>query len=177
MAAAQKGTTDMTQNGEATTELLVLDPRRDGWAALVAEAGPGTAVLVLDARRDGLTEVLEMLRGRPAFRRIRIADAGGPGRLLLGSLTLDMPAMAAREAELATLGEALAPDGVLLLSGGGGDSSAAGGRFAAALARLMGRDVVTARDWMPRGIEALAGMPAAFMTDAVTPATWRAGPA
>jgi hypothetical protein len=141
MPAAQKGTTDMTQNGEETMELLVLDQRRDDWTTLVAEAGGGTAVLLLDRQRDGLREVLEVTQGRAGLARIRIADAGSPGRLSLGGLVLDMPALAAREAELAQLGDRIAPGGVLELCGGGGGASAAAGRFVAALARLLGRDV------------------------------------
>jgi hypothetical protein len=148
----------MTQNGDDTMELLVLDPRRDNWAAMVATAGDNTTVLLLDRQRDGLTEVLDTMRGRQPFRRIRIADAGSPGRLCLGRLVLDMPMMAVREAELAQLGQRIAPGGVLELCGGGGGASAAGGRFTAALARLLGRDVTTPQAsaaWMPSGIGAL----------------------
>ena len=165
MPTAQKGTTDMTQNGEETMELLVLDPRRDDWPALVAEAGAETMVLLLDCRRDGLREMLDATQGRPGFARIRIADAGGPGRLCLGALVLDMPALAARKEDLARLGQRLAPGGVLHLCGGGGGASAAGGRFAAALARLMGRDVTVPRAaWMPGSIGAL--VPAALVAGA-----------
>ena len=156
MPAAQKGTTDMTRNGDETMELLVLDPRRHDWTAMVAEAGADTMVLLLDRQRDGLNEILDATRGHPGFTRIRIADAGSPGRLCLGGLVLDMPAMAVREAELAQLGGRIAPGGVLQLCGGGGGASAAGGRFTAALARLLGRDVTAPpAAWMPAGIGAL----------------------
>ena len=155
MPAAQKGTTDMTQNGDEMTELLVLDPRRGDWPAMVASAGPGTSILLLDRQRDGLAEMLDATQGRPQpFSRIRIADAGGPGRLCLGTLVLDTPTLALREAELARLGERIAPGGVLQLCGGG--LSAAEGRFSAALSRVLGRDVTTPQTlWMPRSIDAL----------------------
>ena len=164
----------MTQNADDMTVLLALDPRLSGWGAEVAAAGEAT-VLVLDPARDGLAQVLEVLRERGPFGSVRVPDAGGAGRLALGTTVLDIPGLAERGAELAALGEGIEPDGTLVLGGGAGGASAVAGRFLAALARVIGRDVVGGlpaiagaalaegrmRDWQPGNIATLPGMPAA----------------
>jgi hypothetical protein len=174
MRGIQKGSLPMTQNADDMTVLLVLDPRLPGWGAEVAAAGEAT-VLVLDPARDGLAQVLEVLRERGPFGSVRVPDAGGAGRLALGTTVLDIPGLAERGAELAALGEGIEPDGTLVLGGGAGGASAVAGRFLAALARVIGRDVVGGlpaiagaalaggrmRDWQPGNIATLPGMPAA----------------
>lgn len=134
----------MSQNADRPTQLLVLDPRLEGWPALLAAAGPGVAVLVLDPARDGLAQVAEVAEELAPLSAIHVAGSGAPGHLRLGSIVLDAESLAGRAAELSHLGGAIAPGGVLLLRDHGAATSAAGGRFVAALSRALARDVEAA---------------------------------
>jgi hypothetical protein len=132
----------MSQN----TQLLVLDPRLEGWAGLLAGAQPGVAVLVLDPRRDGLVQLAEVAEEFGPLQAIHIADHGAAGQLRLGSLVLDADALEARAGDLAQLGHGIAPGGALLLWGCEIGAGAVGGRFVAALSRALGRDVAASDD-------------------------------
>jgi hypothetical protein len=136
----------MQKPAETSTQLLVLDPRLEGWPSLLAAAEPGVAVLVLDAARDGLTQVAEVATELGPLAAIHIADHGAPGRLRLGNMTLDVDALAGRAAELAQLGDGIAPGGALLLWGCEIGQGALGGRFVAALSRTLARDVAASDD-------------------------------
>lgn len=145
----------MTQNGKAaamqkpaenSTQLLVLDPRLEGWASLLAAAEPGVAVLMLDTARDGLVQIADVAGELGPLAAIHIADHGAPGRLRLGSVTLEMDTLADRAADLARLGNGLAPGGALLLWGCEIGQGAVGGRFVAALSRALARDVAASDD-------------------------------
>jgi hypothetical protein len=142
MKKTQNGMNIMSQN----KQLLVLDPRLEGWASLLANAEPGVAVLVLDPRRDGLTQLAEVAEELGPLQTIHVADHGAPGRLRLGSLVLEADALAERARELARLGGGLAPGGALLLWGCEIGAGAVGARFVAALSRAMGRDVAASDD-------------------------------
>ncbi|MBC9176222.1 DUF4347 domain-containing protein [Pseudoroseomonas ludipueritiae] len=132
----------MSQN----TQLLVLDPRLEGWANLLTATEPGVAVLVLDPKRDGLTQLAEVAEELGPLQAIHIADHGAPGRLRLGSLMLDAEALATRGEDLARLRGGMAPGGALLLWGCEIGAGALGARFVAALSRALGRDVAASDD-------------------------------
>jgi hypothetical protein len=142
MTKTQNGMPIMSQN----TQLLVLDPRLEGWANLLAAAEPGVAVLVLDPKQDGLTQLAEVAEELGPLQAIHIADHGAPGRLRLGSLVLEADALPGRAADLARLREGMAPGGALLLWGCEIGAGALGARFVAALSRALGRDVAASDD-------------------------------
>jgi hypothetical protein len=147
MSATQNGkAAAMQKSAETPTQLLVLDPRLEGWPALLAGTEPGVAVLVLDAARDGLTQIAEVATEIGPLAAIHIADHGAPGRLRLGSVMLEMDALGDRAAELAQLGNGIAPGGALLLWGCEIGQGAVGGRFVAALSRALARDVAASDD-------------------------------
>ncbi|MBO1076461.1 DUF4347 domain-containing protein [Roseomonas marmotae] len=142
MQGTQKGENIMSRN----TQLLVLDPRLEGWGRLLAGAQPGVAVLVLDPKRDGLTQLAEVAEEFGPLQAIHIADRGEPGRLRLGSLILDPESLAGRAAELARVGHGIVPGGALLLWGCEIGAGAVGARLVAALSRAVGRDVAASDD-------------------------------
>jgi hypothetical protein len=177
----------MTQNGMAVmshnTQLLVLDPRLEGWAGLLAGAEPGVAVLVLDPRRDGLCQLAEVAGEIGPLQAIHIADHGAPGRLRLGSLVLEEQALASRAEDLARLRNGMAPGGALLLWGCEIGAGAVGARFVAALSRALGRDVAASDDRTgPRrlggdwDLEVVSGLVRASPTHAVAAAALEAHP-
>jgi hypothetical protein len=176
-----------TQNGMAimshTTQLLVLDPRLEGWAGLLAGAEPGVAVLVLDPRRDGLCQLAEVAEELGPLNAIHIADHGAPGRLRLGSLVLEEEALASRAADLTRLRNGIAPGGALLLWGCEIGAGAVGARFVAALSRALGRDIAASDnrtgprrlggDW---DLEVVSGLVRANPTHAVAASALEAHP-
>lgn len=179
MTKTQNGMPIMSQN----TQLLVLDPRLEGWAGLLANAEPGVAVLVLDPKRDGLTQLAEVAEELRPLQAIHIADHGAPGRLRLGSLVLEADALAGRTADLARLRDGMAPGGALLLWGCEIGAGAVGARFVAALSRALGRDVAASDDRTgPRRLggdwelEVVSGLVQASPAQAVAPTALEAHP-
>jgi hypothetical protein len=147
MTRTQKGgAIAMPTDAQAPNQLLVLDPRLEGWPSLLAHAEQGVAVLVLDPNMDGLAQIADVAAELGPLSAIHIADHGAPGRLRLGACILDMDTLADRVADLRKLGDGLAPGGALLLWGCEIGQGATGGRFVAALSRLLARDVAASDD-------------------------------
>jgi large repetitive protein len=74
---------------------------------LLASLPPEADVHLLDPEVDGLAQILAALEGRTGLGAIQVVTHGAPGRVDLGSLTLDGAALEARAEDLAALGEHL----------------------------------------------------------------------
>ncbi len=132
----------MQKTANAAVQLLVLDPRVEGWPKLLVEAGSDTAVLVLDPTQDGLTQIIDVAHEIGDLTAIHIAGLATPGCLWLGRAVLDSETLPRRAQDLVRLGAGMAPGGMLLLRGEQIGQGAIGARFIAALGRAVGRDVV-----------------------------------
>jgi hypothetical protein len=141
MRPTKNGKSMMPQNAEGFVQLLVLDPRCVGWAALLADAEPGMAVLVLDPGRDGLTQIAEVADEIGPLSAIHIAGQEISGQLQLGCAVLDAACLRDRQQELTRLGHSIAAGGALLLGGQAVGAGTAGARFLAELSHALARDV------------------------------------
>ncbi|TWA58061.1 hemolysin type calcium-binding protein [Azospirillum baldaniorum] len=126
-------------------EVVFIDTGLADWQTLVAGVAAGIDVVLLDGAADGLAQMAAWAAGKEGYDAIHVLSHGAEGQLRLGTLVLDIAAVAARSAELAALGGALADGGDLLLYGcdvAGGNGAA----FVAALATATGADVAASID-------------------------------
>lgn len=135
--------------------VLFIDSGVADYQILAGGAEPGTEVHVLDARQDGLTQIAQTLNGRYGIDAIHIISHGAAGKLLIGSTPLTGANLQDYSGELAILGDALAPDGDILLYGCHVGAGAQGTAFVAALADATGANVAASRN--PVGAVVLGG--------------------
>lgn len=107
---------------------------------------PDVGAVVVDAFGDGLSIIAAALAGRRGLDAVHIVSHGEPGMLHLGRLALDAAALEAHGAEVAALGDALAPGGEILLYGCDVARGAEGRAFVEAFADLAGANVSASDD-------------------------------
>mgnify|MGYP001610531941 CR=1 FL=1 len=135
--------------------VLFIDSGVADYQTLMDGAKPGTEVHVLDAARGGLAQMTQTLNGRHGIDAIHIISHGAAGKLLIGSTPLTGANLQDYSAELAAIGDALSPDGDILLYGCHVGAGAQGAAFVAALADATGANVAASRN--PVGASALGG--------------------
>ncbi|MEK7722250.1 MAG: DUF4347 domain-containing protein, partial [Elusimicrobiota bacterium] len=135
--------------------VLFIDSGVADYQTLIDGAKPGTEVHMLDAGQDGLAQMTQTLNGRHGIDAIHIISHGAAGKLLIGSTPLTRANLQDYSAELAAIGNALAPDGDILLYGCHVGAGARGIAFVAALADATGANVAASRN--PTGAAALGG--------------------
>ena len=134
--------------------IFVLDDLDD--LATLRNGMPAEAeVYLLDATGDALAQMALVLRGRSGITALHLFSHGSPGRLNLGSLTLDASNLDGHAEALMGLGLALAPGADWLIYGCAVAQGQAGRDFVAALAHLTGADVAASTN--PTGSAALGG--------------------
>lgn len=144
-----------TDAGTPGSQVVFFESSVADFKVLERGLAPGTDAVELDGRGDGLAEVAAFLRGRQGLAAIHLVSHGAPGALQLGSAALDEEALAERPAEVAVLGQALAPGGDLLLWGCGVGAGPDGQAFLRDLSWASGANVAASAK--PVGAEALGG--------------------
>jgi hypothetical protein len=133
-----------TEAGAPGTQVVFFEPGVAGFQVLRQGLAAGADAVELDGSGDGLAEMAAFLRGRHGLSAVHLVSHGAPGALQLGSAALDEQALADRPAEVAALGQALAPGGDLLLWGCGVAAGPQGQAFLRELASASGPT------WRPR---------------------------
>ena len=133
-------------NTASANALYVIDRGLPQADRLKDSLPPDAEVLFLDPGEDGLQQLLAALEGRSDLPAIHLLSHGDSGVLQLGATRLDADALASRADDLATLGEALADDGDLLLYGCDLGDGPTGRAFVQTLATLTGADVAASTD-------------------------------
>ena len=128
------------------TKVLFIDGRVPDLQAIVAAAEAGVKVVVLDPNQNGVQQMAQALQGMHDVASISVVSHGDPGMLLLGNGPLFSGNLQAHSADLKAIGDALGPDGDLLLYGCDVGAGEAGAQFLAALAELTGADVAASLD-------------------------------
>ncbi|MCA1246564.1 Ig-like domain-containing protein [Massilia sp. MS-15] len=146
---------DTAPSGPGALAIVFVDTAVEGYQTLLAGLAAGTEIHLLAAGEDGLTRMAEVLDGRSSIDALHLISHGRPGVLSLGTLALDANTMAARAADLARIGAALAPQADILLYGCDVGAGAAGAGFLALLAQATGADVAASTD--PTGAAARGG--------------------
>ncbi|MCA1857654.1 DUF4347 domain-containing protein [Massilia oculi] len=146
---------DTAPSGPGAHAIVFVDTSVEGYQTLLAGLSAGTEVHLMAAGEDGLTRMAEVLDGRSSIDALHLISHGRPGVLSLGTLALDAETLAARAADLARIGAALAPQADILLYGCDVGAGAAGAGFLAMLAQATGADVAASTD--PTGAAARGG--------------------
>jgi len=146
---------DTAPSGPGSHAIVFVDTAVEGYQTLLAGLAAGTEVHLMAAGEDGLTRMAEVLDGRSSIDALHLISHGRPGVLSLGTLVLDAETLAARAADLARIGAALAPQADILLYGCDVGAGAAGAGFLAMLAQATGADVAASTD--PTGAAARGG--------------------
>ncbi|HYD64468.1 DUF4347 domain-containing protein [Azospirillum sp.] len=97
--------------------LVFIDAGVEDRQTLMAGVPEAAEVVVLEAGRDGVAQMAQVLAGRADLASLHIVSHGAPGRLALGTATLDAASIGRYRAALAVIGSALAADGDILLYG------------------------------------------------------------
>ncbi|SUY77145.1 Uncharacterised protein [Comamonas testosteroni] len=139
----------VTEASPATTqrqEVVFIDGQVANIGDLLQGLSANAEVVILDSSKDGLQQMADYLRGRQGIDAVHILSHGQRADLMLGRTELTLANLASRGAELATIGDALKPEGDILLYGcsiGEGDQ---GERFVTELARYTHADVAASTD-------------------------------
>ncbi len=125
------------------TEVAFIVNTVTDWQTLAQGIKPGVQVVVLDGHGDGLTQMTDWLAQQLAgsIDAVHVFSHGAVGSVVLGSITLDSASLDARQDELAQLGQALTPNGDILLYGCNVAAGETGAQFVGRLAQLTGADV------------------------------------
>jgi hypothetical protein len=134
--------------GDATAApgrpVVFVEPNVPGALKLLSSVGDGADGVLLDGQGDGLAEMRAFLAGRADLAAVHLLSHGGPGGLDLGALWLSGDGLAGRAGDLAALGAALAPGGVLEVYGCEAAAGPKGAAFVGGLAAASGRGVAAA---------------------------------
>ena len=127
-------------------EVVFVDPNITDVEALLSGVHPAAEVVILDPDGDGLRQIADHLADRTDIDAVHIISHGRAGAVTLGGLTLDLTAVETRTTDLATIGDALAPDGDILVYGCNVAAGNSGAAFVDALAQATGADIAASTD-------------------------------
>ncbi|WP_436177981.1 Ig-like domain-containing protein [Acidovorax sp. LjRoot66] len=130
----------------ATHQIVFIDSRVPDLQSIIAAAQPGVKVVVLNAAENGVAQMAKALQGEQGLTSISVVSHGNDGVLLLGNGPLHAGNLDQHQADLKAIGDALGPDGDLLLYGCDVGAGEVGGQFLQALAQLTGADVAASED-------------------------------
>ncbi|MBP2316856.1 DUF4347 domain-containing protein [Azospirillum soli] len=138
-------TVDPAANG-GRKEVVFVDTGVADWRKLADGVKAGIEVVLLDGVEDRLSQMATWAKAHSGYDAIHILSHGVEGRIRLGEMVLDTPALTARAGDLTELGTALNPGGDLLLYGCDVARGSAGQQFVANLASVTGADVAASDD-------------------------------
>ncbi|WP_428001216.1 DUF4347 domain-containing protein [Acidovorax sp.] len=130
----------------ATHQIVFIDSRVPDLQSIIAAAQPGVKVVVLNAAENGVAQMAKALQGEQGLTSISVVSHGDDGVLLLGNGPLHAGNLDQHQADLKAIGDALGPDGDLLLYGCDVGAGEVGAQFLQALAQLTGADVAASND-------------------------------
>ncbi|WP_421267028.1 DUF4347 domain-containing protein, partial [Aeromonas veronii] len=126
-------------------EVVFIDSALPDHQQLAQGVKPGVEVVLLDAGGDELTQIADWAANHTGYDAVHLISHGAEGQVRLGNLTLTSANLASYATQLATLGEALNPNGDLLLYGCD-IAAGSGANLIASLASITGADVAASTD-------------------------------
>ena len=125
-------------------ELVFIDPSVTDIPTLIAGLRPGVASVLLGGAVPAVGEIARALRGSEGLDAIHIIAHGRPGELSFRAGALSLANIDQHADDLAAIGDALGPDGELLLWSCQTGAGAPGSAFVQELARLTSAAVAAA---------------------------------
>lgn len=133
-----------TSSAPERQELVFVDARVPDPAAFAA---PGREVIVVSLDQDGIAQIASAVDGRSGIDAIHIVSHGDSGRLSLGSGSVTADTIQAlHQDDLLAIGQALSPEGDILLYACDYGAGAEGQEALALWADLTGADVAASTD-------------------------------
>jgi hypothetical protein len=136
-------------------QLMIIDGRVADLAGLALSFPAGAEAVVINPEADGWQQVAGAVASHSGLDAVHVFSHGSAGTVWLGNTPLDAANIAGHQAQLAALGQALAPTGDVLLYGCEVGAGASGLALLASLADLTGADIAASDD--PTGPAALGG--------------------
>ncbi len=128
-------------------EIYFLDAAVQNSDELIAAAPQGAEIVLLDAATDGVEQIASVLENRTDVNAVHILAHGQEGQLVLGNTTLNTDSMVGKHSTAVTaIGQALAPDGDILIYGCDFTGGTAGLAAAEYLASKTGADIAASED-------------------------------
>ncbi len=140
---------------KTTREIVFIDPAVADIPALIAGLQPGVVPVLLGGTMPALEEIARALRGRKGLDAIHIIVHGRSGELSFSAGALSLASIDHHADDLAAIGDALGPDGDLLLWSCRAGEGARGRAFVDALSLATGATVAAATGLV--GAAALGG--------------------
>ncbi|MCL2345510.1 MAG: DUF4347 domain-containing protein, partial [Desulfobulbus sp.] len=103
-----------------------------------------TEIIVLDDRYDGVEQITQILAQHSDLNAVQIMSHGSVGELTLGTATLGQISLGTYQDQLRAWGDALAPDGDILLYGCNVAAGSSGNSFVDSLSDITRADVAAA---------------------------------
>lgn len=95
--------------------LIIVDPCVEDKVALEQVANDGSETILLDNRQSGLEQITNVLVHCCQIQHLKILSSGGPGKLQLGSIWVDIPQLEAERALLCNWQQAFTSTTTILL--------------------------------------------------------------
>ncbi|MDP4078671.1 DUF4347 domain-containing protein [Acidovorax sp. A1169] len=130
----------------AAREIVFVDSRVPDLESIIGATRPGVKVVVLNSAESGVAQMAKALEGEHGLASISVVSHGDKGVLLLGNGPLFAGNLDQHQADLKAIGNALGPDGDLLLYGCDVGAGEAGAQFVQALSVATGADVAASDD-------------------------------
>jgi hypothetical protein len=138
-----------------TREIVFIDPAVTDIPILIAGLRHGVLPVRLSGAKPALEEIADTLRGRSGLDAVHILVHGRPGELSFSSGALSLASIDQHSDDLVAIGDALGPDGDLLLWGCRTGEGEVGRSFVERIARATGAPVAAAKGRV--GAAALGG--------------------
>ncbi|WP_043596967.1 DUF4347 domain-containing protein, partial [Aeromonas diversa] len=126
-------------------EVVFIDSAVPDHQQLAQGIKAGVEVVLLDAGGDALAQIADWAANHTGYDAVHIISHGAEGQVRLGNLTLTSANLASYATQLSTLGEALNPNGDLLLYGCD-IAAGSGANLIVSLASITGADVAASTD-------------------------------
>ena len=161
----------------AAREIVFIDVAVTDVPVLVAGLRPGVQPVLLSGALPASQEIAHALRGQEGLEAVHIVVHGRPGELGFGAGSLSLANLDRHGGDLSTIGDALGPDGNVLLWSCHAGQGARGDAFVNALARAIGAPVAAASGLVGSaakggswGLDRARGVANAPLTEAGMPA-------
>jgi hypothetical protein len=128
--------------GTPASQIVFVDGAVPNFGSLIGGLGANAEVIVLNPYSDGVLQITDVLRARSGLDSIQIYSHGASGQLLLGNSVLDDAMLGQDRLRITNWGDALNPDGDILLYGCDVARGPSGAQFVNRLAQATGADVV-----------------------------------
>ncbi|WP_080940066.1 Ig-like domain-containing protein [Chromobacterium violaceum] len=154
-AAQQRDAASARDTHAQGPQVVFVESDVANYRSLIAQLPSNYQVVILDSSKDGLAQIAQWARTHHGYSAIHIISHGQENDLQLGTAELTTANVGSRQAELATIGQALRPGGDILLYGCDVAEGSDGAALVNAIARESGR--VTAGSTDPTGATSLGG--------------------